>query len=310
MQGGLLFAKRILLAALFFCAAFAPAPRNADAQQNYDVIVQNGVPMKTRDGVTLFADIYRPKAEGKFPVILMRTPYDKSAAGPPPPPIKSPARLRHDRARRSRPLHLRRRVLSFRHESPDGYDTVEWAAALPYSNGKVGMIGGSYVGATQMLAAIAHPPHLAGICPVVTASNYHDGLDLSRRRVRAMVRSKLDDATRHQYAVATYRKEHQCAGGHATLPLTQYPRFNYAALPAGAESTQELAPYYLDWLAHPDYDSLLEAMVHRGTFCGYPSSRAAYRRLVRHFSHRHAAQLSWASKRTADRKPRETGSDC
>ena len=37
------------------------------------------------------------------------------------------------------------------------------------------MFGGSYVGATQMLAAIAHPPHLAGICPVVTASNYHEG---------------------------------------------------------------------------------------------------------------------------------------
>src|SRR5438874_2574250 len=44
---------------------------------------------------------------------------------------------------------------------------------LSYANGKVGMFGASYVGATQMLAAIAHPPHLAGICPVVTASNYH-----------------------------------------------------------------------------------------------------------------------------------------
>ena len=62
---------------------------------------------------------------------------------------------------------------TFKNETNDGYDTVEWAAALPYSNGKVGMFGGSYVGATQMLAAITHPPHLAGICPVVTASNYH-----------------------------------------------------------------------------------------------------------------------------------------
>ena len=58
----------------------------------------------------------------------------------------------------------------FKNESLDGYDTVEWAAALPYSNGKVGMFGGSYVGATQYLAAIAKPPHLAGICPTVTAS--------------------------------------------------------------------------------------------------------------------------------------------
>src|SRR5208283_5539372 len=62
----------------------------------------------------------------------------------------------------------------FRYESNDGYDTVEWAASLPYSNGKVGMFGGSYVGATQMLAAIAAPPHLAGIFPFVTASNYHE----------------------------------------------------------------------------------------------------------------------------------------
>src|SRR5206468_1094741 len=59
-------------------------------------------------------------------------------------------------------------------EQADGFDTVEWAATLPYSDGKVGMMGGSYVGATQMLAAIAQPPHLAGIAPNVTASNYHE----------------------------------------------------------------------------------------------------------------------------------------
>ena len=63
----------------------------------------------------------------------------------------------------------------FKHEASDGYDAVEWAAALPYSNAKVGMIGDSYVGATQLLAAIAQPPHLAGIMPGITASNYHDG---------------------------------------------------------------------------------------------------------------------------------------
>jgi hypothetical protein len=62
----------------------------------------------------------------------------------------------------------------FKHESNDGYDAVEWAAMLPGSDGRVGMIGGSYVGATQMLAAVSHPPHLAGICPAVTGSNYHE----------------------------------------------------------------------------------------------------------------------------------------
>ncbi len=71
----------------------------------------------------------------------------------------------------------------FKHETDDGYDTIEWAAALPNSNGKVGMFGGSYVGATQMLAAIGHPPHLAGICPVVTAVELPRKLDLPGRRI-------------------------------------------------------------------------------------------------------------------------------
>ena len=60
-------------------------------------------------------------------------------------------------------------------EINDGYDTVEWAASLPWSSGKVGMIGASYVGATQWLCATSQPPHLAAIAPNVTASNYHDG---------------------------------------------------------------------------------------------------------------------------------------
>jgi predicted acyl esterase len=67
------------------CAVFLSAPHCIRAQQSYAVIAQNGVPMKTRDGVTLYSDIYRPKADGRFPVILMRTPYDKSvgwAVGP------------------------------------------------------------------------------------------------------------------------------------------------------------------------------------------------------------------------------------
>jgi len=251
-----LFAKRISLAVLFFCSAFAVAPRNAEAQQTYDVIVQNGAAMKTRDGVRLFADIYRPRAEGKFPVILTRTPYDKAASWAVGPAYQLV-------------LHgyvvvvqdVRGRYTSegewypFRHESEDGYDTVEWVAALPYSNGKVGMMGGSYVGATQMLAAIAHPPHLAGICPVVTASNYHDGWTYQGGALEQW----FDQNWTTQLATNTLwrliAKNTNALVGAPTLPLTQYPSFNYAALPAGAASTAELAPYYLDWLAHPDDDA-------------------------------------------------------
>src|SRR5262249_61030170 len=63
---------------------------------------------------------------------------------------------------------------TFKNEADDGYDTVEWAAALPYADGKVGMFGGFYVGATQFWAEIAHAPYLPGICAAVTASTNHD----------------------------------------------------------------------------------------------------------------------------------------
>src|SRR5258708_11345914 len=153
-----------------------PQPLGAQASTLIDIVTQHDVALKTRDGVTLYADIYRPKSPGKFPVILMRTPYDKSVNW-----AVSPASRIVSRGYVVIIQDVRGRYTSegewypFKHEQADGFDTVEWAAALPYSDGKVGMMGGSYVGATQMLAAIANPPHLAAIAPNVTASNYHDG---------------------------------------------------------------------------------------------------------------------------------------
>jgi putative CocE/NonD family hydrolase len=251
-----LFQRRILHAILMICAVVLSAPHCARAQQNYAVITQNGVPMKTRDGVTLYSDIYRPRADGTFPVILMRTPYDKNVSWAVGPAYQIAAHgyvvIVQD---------VRGRYTSegewypFRHESNDGYDAVEWAAALPSSNGKVGMIGGSYVGATQMLSAIAHPPHLAGICPVVTASNYHDGWTYQGGALEQW----FDQNWATQLATNTMwrliAKNTNALLGAPVLPLTHYPAFNYVSLPAGAEATAQLAPYYLDWLAHPDYDA-------------------------------------------------------
>jgi uncharacterized protein len=255
-QGGLLFQRRILHATLVICAVVSPAPRCARAQQSNEVIVQNGAAMKTRDGVTLYADIYRPKADGKFPVILMRTPYDKSVGW-----ASSPAYQIATHGYVVVVQDVRGRYTSegewypFRHDSADGYDAVEWVAALPYSNGKVGMMGGSYVGATQMLAAVAHPPHLAGICPVVTASNYHDGWTYQGGALEQW----FDQNWMTQLATNTLwrliAKDTNALLGAPTLPLTHYPAFNYASLPAGADASAQLAPYYLDWLAHPNYDA-------------------------------------------------------
>ena len=155
-----------------FSLAFALSTVASMAQTALQVVVEKGVAMKTRDGVTLRADIYRPAGDGQFPVLFTALPIARTTR-----------RLWPQGAARGFIVvmqDVRGRYTSegewypFKHEIEDGYDAVEWAAALPHSNGKVGMFGGSYVGATQMLAAISHPPHLAGICPVVTASNYHE----------------------------------------------------------------------------------------------------------------------------------------
>ncbi len=72
-------------------------------------------------------------------------------------------------------------VATLPQEGPDGYDTVEWAASLPYSDGNVGMFGISYLGWTQWAAAVQRPPHLRAIAPMQTQSDFADGLALWRR---------------------------------------------------------------------------------------------------------------------------------
>lgn len=245
----------VLLFALLPALSSPALGQQASTQQTYAVIA-HAASMQTRDGVTLNADIYRPKADGKFPVILMRTPYDKSVTWAVTPAYQIAAHgyvvvIQDVRGRYT----SQGEWYPFRHESADGYDTVEWAAALPWSNGKVGMMGASYVGATQMLAAIAHPPHLAGICPGVTASNYHDGWTYQGGALEQWFDQNWTTQLARNTLDRLIDKNTDARAGYPALPLTQYPLFNYASLPAGSGASAEIAPYYLDWLAHPDYDS-------------------------------------------------------
>src|SRR5438552_2565103 len=142
--------------------------------QSYRVLIQTNVAVKMRDGVTLRADIYLPDGEGQFPVLLERTPYNRAADASMASQLAAHGYVVVIQDTRGR-FASEGEFYPFRNESQDGYDSVEWAAALPDSNGQVGMFGGSYVGATQMLAAIAKPPHLAAIFPYVTASEYYEG---------------------------------------------------------------------------------------------------------------------------------------
>lgn len=222
------------------------------AAEKYEVTVERNVPAKMRDGVTLRADIYRPKADGKFPVLLVRTPYDKTQElhfG-----LRAAARgyivVAQDVRGR---FESEGDWYTFKNESQDGYDTVEWAAALQNSTGKVGMFGGSYVGATQYLAAIAHPPHLAGICPDVTASNYHDGWTYQGGAFEQW----FNESWSTGLASNTLRRRIESSGKAiawtAKLPLTSYPILEDA-------SAAGIAPYFSDWLAHPDYDEYWKAI--------------------------------------------------
>ena len=211
--------------------------------------------VKTRDGVTLRGDIYRPNSPDKFPVILMRTPYDKSVgwAVAPAPRIVARGYVLIIQDVRGR-YRSEGEWYPFRHEQADGYDSVEWAASLPYSNGKVGMMGASYVGATQMLAAISTPPHLAGIAPNVTASNYHDGWTYQSGAFEQWFDQNWTTQLARNTLDRLIDENTDARVGAPTLPLVNYPVFNFGQLPAEAQLTAAIAPYYKDWLAHPDYD--------------------------------------------------------
>ena len=121
-----------------------------------------------RDGVKLATDLYLPQGAEteKFPVILIRTPYKKEMG-------EMDANFYGRRGYAVAIQDCRGRFASegrwvpFFNEARDGYDAVEWLAAQPWSTGKVGMVGGSYVGWVQLWAAVEKPPHLVTIIPNV-----------------------------------------------------------------------------------------------------------------------------------------------
>src|SRR5438270_615583 len=132
--------------------------------------VELDVPVSMRDGTVLKANIFSPDGEGHFPVLVERTPYNKN--------VGMALGFEAIDAARAGYIVVRQDTrgsfasegewIPWKHERNDGYDTIEWAAALPKSNGRVGTFGGSYTGSTQWSSAIAQPPHLAALAPMVT----------------------------------------------------------------------------------------------------------------------------------------------
>jgi putative CocE/NonD family hydrolase len=143
------------------------------------VTVDLNVPAPMRDGTVLRANVYRPAGEGRWPVLLTRLPYGKDL------PLGGSVLEPVQAARRGYVVIVqdtRGRFSSegdwepMRNESEDGYDTVQWAASLPYSDGQVGMYGASYFGYTQWSAALTKPPALKAMVPFITWSDPYNGV--------------------------------------------------------------------------------------------------------------------------------------
>lgn len=251
--GSLVFRNRHRMGALLAGIVLVFSTQLSAQQVPATPHIERNVTMKTRDGVTLRADIYSPAAEGKYPVLLQRTPYNKDGAS-------DFAMQAVARGYIVVVQDVRGRYASdgewypFKYEMNDGYDTIEWAASLHDSNGKVGMFGGSYVGATQMLAAVTHPPHLAAICPVVTASNYHENWAYQGGAFEQWFNESWTTGLAQDTLNRKIRKEAEPDQGEMVLPLTEYPVIQSKMQTDSVESAHELAPYFADWARHPEYD--------------------------------------------------------
>jgi predicted acyl esterase len=126
--------------------------------------------MTTRDGVKLAANVFLPAGSGPFPVVLSRTPYLKDALGD----LAGYSAQKYTDAGYAFVMqdvrgkgHSEGFYEAFIPDLEDGYDTVEWVAKQPWSNGKVGMVGASALGITTNLAAMGAPPHLVAAYVIV-----------------------------------------------------------------------------------------------------------------------------------------------
>jgi uncharacterized protein len=153
---------------LFLCGAFAGAS-SLPLQTPYAKLVHLRVAM--RDNVKLDTNVFHPAGTGRFPTVLIRTPYGKGSDLPP----NYQSFINHGYAvvmQDVRGRYASEGVFDVLHqEGPDGYDTLNWIAEQPWSDGKVGMIGGSYVGIAQWQVALLNNPHLKAIFPVVAGSD-------------------------------------------------------------------------------------------------------------------------------------------
>lgn len=238
-----------------------PLASGPKARSKQRVVIERHVPVTTRDGTVLVADVWRPDDAGRHPTLLQRSPYSKS-----------PGRISIVDAGLD-PLRaveqgyvvvlqdVRGRFASqgtfdpFRQEGSDGADTIGWASAQPWSNGAIGMYGGSYFGATQLLAAAAKPPALRAITPAVTASEYYEGWTYQGGAFQLGFVLFWALSALAPDAIARRRPEERPRFEALLSDALADPWGTYRRLPLGdLGGLEELIPYYADWLAHDTRD--------------------------------------------------------
>ena len=240
------------MARIFAAALLAASPA---WPQKSDALLEPNVSVPMRDGIFLRADVMRPKLGTAFPVLVYRTPYGKDAARAEYKTFdKAVARgyavvIQDVRGRYSSEGEFR----PYENEGRDGFDTIEWAARQPWSNGSIGTFGLSYPGAVQWLAAVQSPPHLKAMVPAMTFSSAQNfffaggtwdmsWIDWIWLNIAPDIRAKqhLDGPQTPKEATALWATEGPTM--HRFLPLVRMPQL------------EETAPYYYDWLRHPAQD--------------------------------------------------------
>jgi len=222
------------------------------------------VPM--RDGVHLATDIYRPVDDQKYPVLILPTPYSRNNPTAIGGYLTNPMVL-VDQGYVVVVPESRGRGKSegtwrpWADDGQDGYDTVEWAAAQPWSNGSVGVYGNCGHAYPVLATACAAPPHLKAILMYMGASNPRSGwtysggaLELGFNLFWAFALapdslSKLDPEIQAKVGPALMQNFGNLRDTMHHLPLRDVPGAQHGA-----------APYWLDWMNHPGDDEYWQAV--------------------------------------------------